>query len=259
MPIQFTIITSTFNAGELIARTAESIRAQAHPDIQWIIIDGASTDATVAVAQRFEELISTLVSEPDSGIYDAWNKALRFISGDWVLFLGAGDCLDDAETLSNLAGILCDAPPHISLAYGSVKEVDTTGRVLRLRDECWNGLEGPWTAGRPLLPCHQGVLHRATLFSDGFKFDTRCRIASDSEIMLRELVAGNGIKLQMTVTKFLWGGVSSNRTNRLRMVAEILYINMKVGIFFRRPLYQLAVLASNAMKHIPRLLGFDRI
>ena len=110
-------------------------------------------------------------------------------------------------------------------------------------------------AGRPELPCHQGAFHRATLFSDGFKFDVRCKIAADNEIMLREFLKGHGVKLQFTVARFRMGGVSYTRTNRLRMIAESVYINFKVGIFFRRPLYQLAVLASNLAASIRAALS----
>lgn len=258
--IKVTIITSTLNVGESLAITAKSIQAQQYQNIEWIIVDGASSDNTLDVARRFSGVVSKLISEPDSGIYSAWNKALPLITGDWVLFLGAGDEFNSDYTLGEVAAFLSTIARNISIVYGNVLEIDQeTGQTLRLRNQTWQGLNGPWSSGRPILPCHQGVLHRATLFREGFKFDTRCRISSDSEIMLRELLGGGGIDSQLLITRFRWGGVSSIRTNRLRMIAEIVYINYKVGILFRRPIYQLAVLASNAVKHIPRILGFTQI
>ena len=259
-PIKFTIVTSTFNAGTSLADTARSLQNQTYRHIEWIIIDGASTDDTVELARSFGNLVTALVSEPDSGIYSAWNKALPLITGDWVLFLGAGDELYQERTLADVATCLSSVASDVSIAYGNVIVVDEETRTdLRLRNDSWMGLEGPWITGRPALPCHQGVLHRISLFTDGFKFDIKCKIAADGEIMLREFLKGHGEKLQLTVTRFLWGGISSRRTNRLRMIAEIVYINMKVGVFYRRPFYQIAVLGSNVVKHFFRSLGFDRI
>jgi glycosyltransferase involved in cell wall biosynthesis len=258
--MKFSVITSTFNAGQSLAVTGRSLRAQSYRNFEWIIVDGASTDDTVAVARSLGDLISVLISEPDSGIYSAWNKALPVITGDWVLFLGAGDELYGNATLGEVSTLLSSMAQNVSVAYGSVMEVDQyTGQELRLRDETWQGLDGPWVAGRPTLPSHQGAFHRATLFSDGFRFDDRCKISSDNEILLREFLKGHGAKLQLTVARFRVGGLSYTRTNRLRMIAESVYINLKVGIFFRRPFYQIAVLGSNLIKHIPRAFGRTEI
>ena len=259
-PIKFTVVTSTFNAGDALAATGKSLRAQTYRTFEWIIIDGASTDNTIEVARGFGDLVSLLISEPDSGIYSAWNKALSRITGDWVLFLGAGDELFDEGTFANVAVALSDFPSHASIAYGSVVETDgPTGRELRVRNESWMGIGGRWVMGRPILPCHQGVFHRTSLFLSGFKFDVRCKISADNEILLREFIKGNGLKLQLTVARFRLDGVSYQRINRLRMIAESVYVNFKVGIFFKRPFYQIAVLMSNSIKHIPRLLGFIKV
>ena len=239
--------------------TAESLRAQSLSDFEWIIIDGSSTDNTVSLAQACGDLVSTLISEPDSGIYSAWNKALPRINGAWVLFLGAGDELCSENTLAELSVALGDVPSETTIAYGDVLETDASGHALRLRTSSWSGLDGPWATGRPVLPCHQGVLHRSSLFKQGFRYDTRCKIAADGELVLRELIAGNGARVDLTLTKFLLGGISHLRTNRVRMVAECLYINIKLGIFSKRPFYQCSVLLSNLGKQVFRLLGNTRI
>lgn len=258
-PIKFTVITSVLNAGELLSRTATSLQNQTYRNFEWIIVDGASTDNTLQVARGFSDFVTVLISETDSGIYHAWNKALPLITGDWTLFLGAGDELYNASTLEHIATILSTMDSDISIAYGNVVDVDhETGQEFAARIEDWKGLEGPWFGARPMLPCQQGVLHKTTLFAAGFRFDTRCKIASDGELLLRELLNGHGTKLPIVVTRFLSGGVSSTTTNRLRMVAEIVYINIKVGIFFRRPIRQIAALATNLVKHIPHVVTKTR-
>jgi hypothetical protein len=98
------------------------------------------------------------------------------------------------------------------------------------------------------MPCHQGVFQRAGVFHN-FRFDERCRISADGEAVLRELVAGRGAQLDFMVARFEAMGVSSRPENRLRMIAENIYVNWKIGIFWKRPLYQLAALTLNAAKH----------
>ena len=246
---RFSIVTSTFNAGQALATTARSLQAQTFRDFEWLVMDGASTDDTVGIARSFGDLVTTLVSEKDTGIYNAWNKALPRIRGEWVLFLGAGDALFAPDTLEKVAARLDGLGPEITTAYGSVTVADTAAGVdLRVRNPAWRGLQGPWGGGRPLLPCHQGVFQRASVFR-GFRFDERCRISADNEVLLRELVAGRGAKLDVMVARFEAAGISSKPENRLRMVSESIYINWKLGIFWARPIYQSTVLAMNAAKH----------
>lgn len=255
MAPRFTIVTSTFNAADALATTARSLQIQTCRDFEWLVIDGGSTDATVPTARSFGNLVTVLVSEKDTGIYNAWNKALPLIRGEWVLFLGAGDALFAPDTLAEVAGLLGGFGPETTTAYGKVTVADTAAGVdLRVRDPAWRGVRGPWGGGRPLLPCHQGVFQRASVFR-GFRFDERCRISADNEVLLRELLAGRGAKLDVMVARFEGAGISSKPKHRLRMVSESVYINWKLGIFRARPVYQLAVLALNAAKHSLLLLS----
>ena len=246
---RFSIITSAFNVCEALSITARSLEAQTCQSFEWLIIDAASTDGTLAAAREMGGLVTTLVSEPDTGIYNAWNKVLPCLRGQWVLFLGAGDALFAPETLAKVAEALDSLPPEITTAYGDVTVFDAaTGKDLRVRSPVWAGLHGPWGGGRPLLPCHQGVFQRACVF-DEFRFDERCRISADNEILLRELLAERGAKLDVMVARFESGGISAQPGNRLRMVCESVYINWKVGIFRARPVYQAVVLLVNGLLH----------
>ena len=245
----FSIITSTYNAAVALPETARSLAQQTCQDFEWIVMDAASTDGTADVARSFGRLATVVVSEPDSGIYEAWNKALARVRGKWLLFMGAGDALYAADVLEKVAKLLENVGPNITTAYGDVTVYDAgTGMDTRVRSHVFQGLDGPWGGGRPLLPCHQGVFQRAEVF-ENFRFDQRCRISADNETLLRELLAGRGQKLDLMVARFESGGVSANPKNRLRMVSESVYINWKIGIFRWRPAYQLAVLAVNLLAH----------
>lgn len=246
---RFSIITATFNACNALVVTARSLQEQTCQSFEWLIVDGASTDDTLAALRRFGGLVTKVVSEPDTGIYNAWNKMLPRIKGRWVLFLGAGDALYAPDTLMQVLDSLDRLPAEMTTAYGDATVFDgATGVDLRVRSATWQGLRRPWAGGRPLMPCHQGVFQRAYIFK-GFRFDERCRISADNETLLRELLAGRGTKLDVMVARFDAGGISAQPRNRLRMVCESVYINWKIGIFHERPVYQLAVLLVNALLH----------
>src|SRR5688500_15619821 len=99
---KFSIVTATYNASELLARTAASLREQQCKDFEWLIVDGRSADDTVARIQAEGELVTFWLSEPDEGISDAWNKGIARARGNYVLILNAGDTYD-ASFLSTLA------------------------------------------------------------------------------------------------------------------------------------------------------------
>lgn len=89
----FTIITSTFNAGHAIDIAASSVRAQHRDDVEYIIVDGASSDDTLTRLEQYRDVVTRIISEPDTGIYDAINKGIRAASGDLIGIIGADDSL----------------------------------------------------------------------------------------------------------------------------------------------------------------------
>lgn len=128
----FSIITVTFNAEKVLERTMESVFRQSYPNIEYIIIDGASKDATVDNIKRYAGQLAYWVSEPDRGLYDAMNKGLRKASGDYVLFLNAGDTLQRPDTIAGIAEI-AQKNQLPDILYGETDLVDTEGRFIAHR------------------------------------------------------------------------------------------------------------------------------
>ena len=93
------IITITYNAERFLERTILSVMAQKAPNVEYIVIDGASTDGTLDIIKRYEKQITSWISEPDQGLYDAMNKGLHRATGQYVWFMNAGDELYDSQTL----------------------------------------------------------------------------------------------------------------------------------------------------------------
>ena len=97
----FSIITITYNAVRLVEQTLLNVLSQSYPNIEYIVIDGGSTDGTVDIIRRYESGLAYWVSEPDKGIYDAMNKGLQKATGDYVWFINAGDTLCSSDTVQS--------------------------------------------------------------------------------------------------------------------------------------------------------------
>lgn len=128
--MKISIITVTYNAEATIERTLESVAMQTYPDIEHLVIDGASKDRTVEIARRYPHAI--VVSEPDKGLYDAMNKGLKRATGDYLCFLNAGDKLHRKDTLAHLIELVSNGSP-VGVLYGDTHIVDAQGNFLRSR------------------------------------------------------------------------------------------------------------------------------
>jgi glycosyltransferase involved in cell wall biosynthesis len=110
------IVTVTFNAAAHLVPTIESVLAQTHRPLEYVIVDGGSTDGTVDIIKRYEKHLARWVSEPDRGIYDAMNQSLGLVQGEWVNFMNAGDVFASPESV---AGALVGLPAGAEVVYGS--------------------------------------------------------------------------------------------------------------------------------------------
>ena len=128
MPL-ISVITVTYNAAKELPATLESLAAQTFSDFEHLIIDGASSDDTLAIARKMSPK-ARIVSEPDKGLYDAMNKGLRTAKGDYILFLNAGDAFHAPDSLQAYADA---AGPDVDIIYGDTIVVDNQRRVLRPR------------------------------------------------------------------------------------------------------------------------------
>lgn len=110
-----TIITVVYNSISLIEDTIKSVLSQSYKNIEYIIVDGGSTDGTVDIIKNYKKNISKWISEPDKGIYDAMNKAIDLASGDWISFLNAGDTFHSEHVVQQIATHMSDP---LSIVYG---------------------------------------------------------------------------------------------------------------------------------------------
>jgi glycosyltransferase involved in cell wall biosynthesis len=249
------IVTSTLDAAGALPHTLRSLASQRGADFEWIVADGGSRDGTVDLLRGNAGLVAHWTSEPDGGVYDAWNKVLARTRGDWLLFLGAGDELAAPDTLARFAAILADAHPAHDLVYGRVRYISAQGRVdLDEAGEPWEQLEGRWEIGRPALPPHPGIFHHRSLFAHGRGFDPRYRIAGDAHFLLKHVLGKPPRYVPLPVVRTPIGGLSMNFGSALAVSREIARINAELGL--RAPLrHRVAESLRLAAKLAARLPG----
>jgi len=228
MPL-ITVITATYNAASELHHTINSIRLQNGHHIQWIVADGGSTDSTIEILKANEDIIDTWFSERDNGIYDAWNKALKYAKGEWVQFLGAGDAYASDDVINKMILELKLATPQYTLVYGNLQYVAKGSRkVLETVIRPWSEIKGRWEFFRPKLPVHPEVFHHISLFS-GEGFSTKYKIAGDSHFLLRAIKDREPKHVDILVDIMPVGGASWGLVNT-RMIKEIFSITKELGL-----------------------------
>jgi len=183
---KISIITAVYNARETIGDTLDSILGQTWPNIELIIINGASDDGTTELLEARKEHFDVYINEPDSGIYDALNKGISRASGDVVGFLHADDIFGSKQSLAHIAAVFGN--PSIDAIYGDLLYVSRNkDRIIR----CWrageyslNRLKKGWMPPHPTFYVRRSVYDRLGMF------DTSYRIAADYDCMLRFIFQG---------------------------------------------------------------------
>jgi glycosyltransferase involved in cell wall biosynthesis len=207
---RISIIVAALDAGRTIERCLDSIAECDYPNIEVIVADGGSRDGTLERLRMLRERMgSTLswISEPDTGIADAWNKAILRATGEWILFLGADDMVASPTVFSRMAPHLENALPHHRVVYGLIALVDHNGHTLRLMDRPWAPHE--FRSCRYNLP-HQAVFHHRSLFSEYGRFDASLRIVADFDFLLRHLMTAEPLYVsRLVVAKMRVGGAST--------------------------------------------------
>ena len=194
--MHITYITVTYNAASVLQRTLDSVLSQDYPDIVHLIIDGDSTDGTLELVNDYIERSNEsgcghriqVMSEPDRGIYDAMNKGLRSLDGDYVCFLNAGDFLPAPDTASRIAAAVAESAPAV--LYGDTDIVDGEGHFLHHRR-----LTPPenltWKSFRHgMLVCHQAFYAR-TDFAIATPYDQHYRYSADVDWCIRIMKAAD--------------------------------------------------------------------
>ena len=197
--ITFSVVTITYNAASVLQPTLDSVLMQDYPHVEHIIIDGASTDDTLEIAKAYQqqsneaenEHVVRIQSEPDEGLYDAMNKGLQQATGDYIVFMNAGDRFPEADTLDKvmLAAVVGDGEERPAVLFGNTDIIDDKGNFLYHRR-----LSPPerltWRSFRyGMVVCHQAFYARTDI-ARSLPYDTTFRYSADVDWCIRVMKEG---------------------------------------------------------------------
>ncbi|RZA03168.1 MAG: glycosyltransferase [Sphingobacteriaceae bacterium] len=196
------VITVVYNNVDDIERTLLSVLNQTYPHIEYIVIDGASTDGTLQVIEKYQDRIAKLISEPDKGIYDAMNKGLSLATGDYVLFMNSGDEIYSPDTVANVF----TSANNADIYYGETEMINDKGESLGQRRH-----KAPASFNWRSFKYGMSVSHQAIYIKRSLvePYDPQYQLSADIDWIIRAAKKANIIvNVNQYVAKYLVGGMS---------------------------------------------------
>lgn len=202
---KISIIIATYNAGKVLQRCLDSIRPQKVDEVELLVIDGKSKDNTVEIIQKNSDIIDYFISEPDKGIYDAWNKGIKASTGEWVQFLGADDKLLPGSTEFYLNYLAKESSlDNVDIIFGRCWLVNDNGERLRKMGKPYN-----WNQfKRYMNVSHGSALHNKHLFDQVGLFSLDFKICADYEFLLRKQLKAKFVNREILEMQI--GGMSNS-------------------------------------------------
>ena len=248
--MKFSIITAVYNAEDTINRCVDSVLAQTNCLVEHIIVDGVSTDCTLEYLGQYQDARLKVLSEPDSGIYDAWNKGVDMAQGDWLLFLGADDFLLASDVLQRVieAARLDPAKRAFLSARLCVGPADGSA-VVRESGYGWGKIGNILNSPVLAMPAHGALFHSKGLFAGSRRFDASYEASADKKLFFEEIGRSDIQYIDVQTTFFSMGGVTNRGGNKTRRWLEKRRLRQELGIPFLPRAY-LRSLASSVFNDI---------
>ena len=248
------VIIAVFNGADQLMRSIGSVVDQTYPNKELVIMDGGSTDGTVELIKANRHKIDYWESQPDRGIYHAWNKALTHTRGDWIYFLGADDYLCHLNVFMDIVPYLAACARKTRIVYGPVHFVAADGRIVGTYGQPWSRLQKRFK--EVMCIPHQGIFHHQALFKMHGEFNESYQIAGDYELLLRELKTGQAEFIpDVLVANSQIGGMSSNPRYSIFALREFARARRENGIQRIPVLWSWIYLKANARYFLRALVG----
>jgi glycosyltransferase involved in cell wall biosynthesis len=225
---KISVITIVYNGEAFIERTIKSVIGQTYSNIEYLIIDGNSKDNTLEIAKKYQNSIAKLVSEPDKGLYDAMNKGLKLATGDFVIFMNAGDEFFDKDVLTNCINRDNGAS---DIYYGETMYVSETFQEIGIRSKVtphslpsnltWKDMK------HGMVVCHQSIIIRKNICSE---FDIKHPFCADIDWIIKALKKTNRVLNSNTIiSKYLKGGLSDKK-HRASLIDRFKVLSIHFGV-----------------------------
>jgi glycosyltransferase involved in cell wall biosynthesis len=219
------VITVVRNGEKHVEETIQSIIQQTYPHVEYIIIDGNSTDSTVSIIKKYADRIHYWISEKDKGIYDAMNKGIKVSTGEWLIFINADDYLAGPNVIADAVPFLVNTKSKV--VYGNVLLIYESGPE-KLRGSEWKDISFHFRNIRMNIS-HQGIFHSRALFKDRL-YDPTFKITADYDLLLSYLKNHDPLYLPQTVAKMRATGVSASSSD-FKLLNEIRQAQINNGIY----------------------------
>ncbi|MDO8991935.1 MAG: glycosyltransferase family 2 protein [Daejeonella sp.] len=202
---KLTVVTIVYNNVRDIERTVLSVLNQTYPNIEYLVIDGASGDGTLEILTKYEGRLAKLISEKDKGIYDAMNKGLAMASGDYILFMNSGDELYAPDTVENVFA----SAPNADIYYGETEMYNEDWKSLGQRRH-----KAPETFSWKDFKYGMSISHQAIYIRRSLTepYDSQYKLSADIDWIIKAAKkAGKIVNTRMYVAKYLVGGMSKKK------------------------------------------------
>ena len=231
--MKITIITVSFNSAATIQKTFNSVKNQTYQDIEYIVVDGNSTDGTQNIIKQNQDFIDKWISEPDKGLYDAMNKGIKMATGDIIGILNSDDTFSNAKVLEKIADF--HLQNDIQASVGNIRQHDKDGKHKRTySSHYWK----PEKLKIGFMPPHPSIFFKSELFEKFGYYKLDFVIGSDYELITRFFL-NNKIKWKysrITTTSMLVGGLSSSGAKSYKLITKEIQRALKMNDINFNPL-----------------------
>jgi glycosyltransferase involved in cell wall biosynthesis len=217
--MKISVITVSYNRAATIEETIESVLSQNYYDLEYIIIDGGSSDGTVDIIKKYESKLTYWISEPDKGVCDAYNKGIRQATGELICIINSDDIL-----LPNVLNIIAEQiKTDTDIIYGNTsiyRKAQNTEKVHYSKDNL------NFSKGNFYGLMHPAILIKKCAYDNYGLYDISCKYVGDKEIMLRMYEQGAKFqRIDLTIARFSTGGATG-----VRNYYKVAYESMRVSI-----------------------------
>ncbi len=250
-----TVITVVLNGKKYLEQTIRSVIHQTYPNVEYIIIDGGSTDGTIDIIKKYENQIDYWVSEPDKGIYDAMNKGVESACGMWINFMNSGDYFMRIRTIFELSSFLLTTPDIVA-----GQAITDCGKVFPYYN-CETSLFSWISIANKAYVSHQGSFISKNAFCKLGYYDTTYKLRSDFDFFLKAVVKKfDLLRLNIVVVVYNTEGISSKLVNRIKFKLEERRSVVKIlGPYYgisHRILYELLFLLTLPVYFFKKLVSY---